>query len=188
MPLTIKGGHYISNKCENNKSSKFPKYKHTKFFTEDKAKIISNKVNARHEINSHTTQKEIIKDFEVDSYKVAMLKEPNWKKDLVPMEEWSILSDHVKYVTYGESEAFQKLSIDSMNYRQSRDLYKRLNNEQIIKTSLNFCKSPENLKADYLDMYKGVYMDVISTDRFNEDTNLSTTYLGQVDMARDTEV
>ena len=35
-----------------------------------------------------------------------MLKESNRKKDPVPMEEWSILSDHVKYVTHGESEAF----------------------------------------------------------------------------------
>ena len=51
----MKGAPYINNKCEDNKSSKFPKYKLTKFFTEDKAKIISNKVNARHEINSHTT-------------------------------------------------------------------------------------------------------------------------------------
>ena len=189
MSLTIKGGPYISNKCENNyKSSKFPQYKLTKFSTEDKAKIISNKVNARHEIDSHTTQKEIIKDLEVNSYKDAMLKEPNRKRDLVPMEEWSILSDHVKYVMHGESEAFQKHSIDSMNYRQNRDLYKRLNNEQIIKTGLNFGKSPEKLKADYLDVYEGVYMEVISTDRFDEDSNLITTYLGQVDMDRDTEV
>ena len=129
-----------------------------------------------------------MKDLEVNSYKDAMLKEPDRKRDPVPIEEWSILSDCVKYVMHGESEAFQKLSIDSMNYRQNRDLYKRLNNEQIIKTSLNFGKSPEMLKADYLDMYEGVYPEVISTDRFDEDTNLSTTYLGQVDMERDTEV
>ena len=56
------------------------------------------------------------------------------------------------------------------------------------KSSLNFGKSPEKLRADYLDMYEGVYMEVISTDRFDEDTDLSTTYLGQVDMASDTEV
>ena len=117
-----------------------------------------------------------------------MLKEPDRKKDLVPMEEWSILSDHAKYVMHGESEAFQKLSIDSMNYRQNRDLYKRLHNEQMLKTSLNFGKSPEKVKADYIDVYEGIYTEVISTDRFDEDTNLSTTYLGQVDMARDTEV
>ena len=33
-----------------------------------------------------------------------------------------------------------------------------------------------------------MYVEVISTDRFDEDTDLSTTYLGQVDMARNTEV
>ena len=33
-----------------------------------------------------------------------------------------------------------------------------------------------------------MYAEVISTDRFDEDTDLSTTYLGQVDMTRNTEV
>ena len=75
-----------------------------------------------------------------------------------------------------------------MNYRQNGDLYKSLNNEQTIKTNLNFGKSPEKLKADYLDVYEGMYMEAISTDRFDEDTDLSTTYLGQVDVARNTEV
>ena len=35
-----------------------------------------------------------------------MLKEPNKNKDQAPMEEWSILSDHVKYVTHGKSEVY----------------------------------------------------------------------------------
>ena len=129
-----------------------------------------------------------MKDLEVNSYKEVMLKEPNKNKDQVPMEEWSILSDPVKYVMHGKSEVLQKLSINSMNYRQNRDLYKSLNNEQTIKTSLNFGDSPENLKAEYLDMYKGIYVEIISTDKFNDDTDISTTYLGQVDMARTTEV
>ena len=37
-------------------------------------------------------------------------------------------------------------------------------------------------------MYKGVYTEVISTEKFDEDTDISTTYLGQVDMTRNTEV
>ena len=98
------------------------------------------------------------------------------------------LSDHVKYVTHSKSETFQKLSINSMNYRQNRDLYKSLSNEQTIKTSLNFGNSPGNLTSEYLDVYEGVYAEVISTDKFDEDTDISTTYLGQVDMARNTEV
>ena len=124
MPFTIKDGPYISSNYANNKSKEFPKFKPAKFSTEDKAKSISDKVN------SHTTQKEIIKDLKVNSYKDVMLKETNRKKDLVPMEEWSILSDHVKYVMHGKSEAFQKPSIDSMNYIQNKDFYKRLNNEK----------------------------------------------------------
>ena len=75
-----------------------------------------------------------------------------------------------------------------MNYRQNRDLYRGLNNEQTIKTNLNFGNSPENLKSEYLDVYKGVYTEVISTDKFDEDTDISTTYIGHVDMTRNTEV
>ena len=80
---------------------------------------------------------------EVNSYKEAILKEPTKNKDQVPMEEWSILSNHVKYVTHCKSETFKKLSINSMNYRQNRDLYRSLNNEQTIKTNLNFGNTTE---------------------------------------------
>ena len=79
---------------------------------------------------------------------------------------------------HDELEAFHRLTTGLMNYRQNRDLYNRLNNAEMLKASLNFSKSPEKLKSDYLDVYKGMYAEVISTDRFDEDTNLSTTYLG----------
>ena len=82
-------------------------------------------MNARQYIDSHTIQKETISNLEVNSYKDAILKESDRKRDPVPMEEWSILSDHVKYVMHGESETFHKLNIDLMNYRQNRDLYKK---------------------------------------------------------------
>ena len=35
---------------------------------------------------------------------------------------------------------------------------------------------------------EGVYAEVVSTNRFDENSDLSTTYLGQVNMSRDTEV
>ena len=114
-------------------------------------------------MNKKYRSNETTKDMKVNSYKEANLKEHKINKDQVPMEEWSILSHHVKYVMHGKSEVFQKLSINSMNYRQNRDLYSSLNNEQTIKTSFNFGNSPENLKSEYLDMYEGVYMEVIST-------------------------
>ena len=75
-----------------------------------------------------------------------------------------------------------------MNYRQNRDLYKSLNNEQTHQNQYKFGKNPESLKSEYLDMHEGVYIEVISTDTFEEDSDISTTYLGQVDMTRNTEV
>ena len=58
----------------------------------------------------------------------------------------------------------------------------------MLDASVNFGRSPTKLKADYLDVYEGVYAEVVSTDRFDEDTDLSTAYLGQVNMTRDTDV
>ena len=104
------------------------------------------------------------------------------------MKEWSILSDHVKYVMSDGSEIFHNLNIDQMNYRQERDLYKELQEEELVSADVNFGRSPEKLKAEYLGVYEGVYAKVISTDIFDEETDLSTTYLGQVDMNRNIKV
>ena len=58
----------------------------------------------------------------------------------------------------------------------------------MLRADVNFGRSPGKLKAEYLDVYEGVYAEVISTDRFDEDTDLSTTYLGQVGITISTEV
>ena len=42
------------------------------------------------------------------------------------MKEWSILSDHVKYITSDGSETFNNLSNNHMNYKQDIDLYREL--------------------------------------------------------------
>ena len=48
----------------------------------------------------------------------------NKKKSPAQMKEWSILSDHVKYVMSDGSETFHNLKIDQVNYRQEIDLYR----------------------------------------------------------------
>ena len=53
---------------------------------------------------------------------------------------------------------------------------------------MNFGCSSAKLKSDYLDIYGGIYAEIVSSDRFDEDTVLSTTYLGQMDMTRAMEV
>ena len=48
--------------------------------------------------------------------------------------------------------------------------------KESLNAHVNFGGSPDKLKStEYLDMYKGVYAEIISSDRFDEDTDLSTT-------------
>ena len=80
------------------------------------------------------------------------------------------------------------LSIDQLNYRQDINLYRELQEKESLNAHVNFGGSPNKLKLEYLDVYKSVYAEIVSSDRFDKDTDLSTTYLGQIDMIRDTEV
>ena len=58
----------------------------------------------------------------------------------------------------------------------------------MLKASIGLSGVSEKVKSNYLDVYDGVYTEVISTNMFDEDTDLSTTYLGQIDMSRKTKV
>ena len=54
------------------------------------------------------------------------------RKSPAQMKEWSILSNHVKYITSDRSETFNNLSIDQMNYRQDIDLYRELQEKELL--------------------------------------------------------
>ena len=58
----------------------------------------------------------------------------------------------------------------------------------MLKTSIDFSGMSEKVKSDYIDVSDGVYAEVISTNRFDEDRDQSTTYLGQIGMSRKMEV
>ena len=166
---------------------------HDKVLTTKQADFVNKELNTGYGIMS--IKKIVMQERSVDTesdnaYQKALLTETENDKKKTPaeMKEWSILSDNVKYVMSDGSEIFHNLNIDQMNYRQERDLYKELQEEELVSADVNFGRSPEKLKAEYLDVYEGVYAKEISTDRFDEDTDLSTTYLGQVGMSRNIEV
>ena len=75
-----------------------------------------------------------------------------------------------------------------LNYKQDESLYRELSKEEMLKSEVHFSGISEKLKLDYLDVSDGVYAENVSTNRFDEDTDISTTYLGQKDMSRKTAV
>ena len=63
-----------------------------------------------------------------------------------------------------------------------------MQDKELVNTDVNFGSSPDMLKAEYLDVYEGIYAEIVSSDRFDKDTDLSTMYLGQVNMTWEMEV
>ena len=53
---------------------------------------------------------------------------------------------------------------------------------------IDFGSNPETMRPNYLDMYEGVHADVVYTNRFDESSDLSMTYLGKTKMTRETKV
>ena len=46
---------------------------------------------------------------------------------------------------------------------------------------------PEKLR-EYLDIYNGIQSEILSTTRFDENSDLSTTYVGRVDITRASKI
>ena len=49
---------------------------------------------------------------------------------------------------------------------------------------LDFGSMPHRLHKEYLDVYEGIQSEIVNTTRFDENSDLSTTYLGRLDKVR----
>ena len=49
---------------------------------------------------------------------------------------------------------------------------------------VDFGNAPQNLQDEYLDVYEGIQSDIVSLNRFDENSHISMTYLGQIEHKR----
>ena len=99
------------------------------------------------------------------------------------IEQWLILSNVVNYVQYDRHlKNYYDLDIKAVNLKSHKKIYNEEEKRHMLK--LDFGDTPEKLKGECLDMYKGIQSEVISTTRFDEDSDLSTTYIGRIDKTR----
>ena len=103
------------------------------------------------------------------------------------MRNWSIFSDSVRYVQH-EQKTPPKLDIETVDYSHHKELYFKLKEEERETLDIDFGMYPDMLKSKYLDMYEGIYAEMVYTNKFNENSDLSTTYLGQTKMTRDIKI
>ena len=52
----------------------------------------------------------------------------------------------------------------------------------------NLIEGLDRSKEEYLDRYEGVKSEIVDTTRFDENSDLSTTYLGKTNMTQDKDL
>ena len=58
--------------------------------------------------------------------------------------------------------------------------YKVKPNEEKEFRDVDFGTNLQNLQAEYLDVYEGIQSDIVSSSRFDENSDVSTTQLGKI--------
>ena len=57
--------------------------------------------------------------------------------------------------------------------------------EEGQRMNIDFGESPNVLKDKYMDVHEDVFAEVVTTNRFDENVDLSTTYLGKIGTKRE---
>ena len=98
------------------------------------------------------------------------------------MEQWSILSDNIIYVRSVGNDDMSGIDIKIVDYQDHRRMYRRMGKEEGVRVDINFGESPNVLKDKYMDVYEDIFAEVVTTNRLDENVDISTTYLGKIGM------
>ena len=101
------------------------------------------------------------------------------------MEWWSILSSTLNYIQYDRyPKNSHSLGISAVN-KCGKNLSTK---EERNLIELDFGQTPDILKEEYLDIYKGIQSEILNTTRFAENSDLSSTYLGKSDRSKNDKI
>ena len=157
------------------------------YLTRDQAKYVYKMVEMGETINVDIIQQEIEQEKqlnrmddrngEINPYRELIVN--NVEKTEPPMthmEQWSRLSNVLNYVQHSKFNSMNhSLRVRPVNiYKIKPDMGKEFR-------ELDFGTVPQNLQEEYLDIYEGIQSDILSSSRFNKNSDISTTYLGKIE-------
>ena len=159
------------------------------FLTREQANYVYRKMESSEIINTDTLsqgleyERQLSKiddtNGEVNPYKELIVNNTEEEEKLfVQMEQWSILSNIINYIQYDKFiKNYHSLGISAINNG-------KISLEETGQLQLDFGSTPHIWKENYLDVYKGIQSKIVSTPRFDENSDLSTTYLGRSDKSK----
>ena len=157
------------------------------YLTRDQVRYIYKEVETGGMINTDMVQQELEQEKQLsriddDSGEVNLYGElvvNNAEKVEMPktqMEQWSILSNLLNYVQHSKFNSMNhSLSVKPVNR------YKTKSNEEREFREVDFSTVLQSLQDEYLDAYGGIQSDIVSSSRFDENSDISTTYLGRTE-------
>ena len=107
---------------------------------------------------------------------------------LSQMEHWLIFSNVINYVQYNKNpQNSHSMIIEPVNTnRVHKEKRGKSKNESSLR--VNLTDSLDRSKEKYLDKYEGIKSEILNTTRFDENSDLSTTYLGKINATRDKDL
>ena len=156
--------------------------------TERQADFVYKVVEKGNMINTKTMTNKMTQDQGDNPYKRVVLNNVYKVPERCPeMKDWSIFNDNIRYVQHDQMMT-QNLNFDTLDYRNHKGLYLQLKNKKSETLDVDFGLYPYVTKSRYLDVYEGVYEEMVYANKFNENSGLSTMYSGQTTMTRSTKI
>ena len=178
LPLKKKGGLQGKIQSESCLTKEQPKKVYYKIESGEEVKI-----RKTMQQNVSVSPKQVMIRKDVNQYKKALLSDRNMIKGISQMEQWSILSNYIVYVKLEDNDIMNGIDIKPIDYRDRKRMYRKMGKEE-EQLNIDFGESLEIMRNKYMDVYDDI-CKVVMTSKFDENVDLSTTYLGRIDMKRE---
>ena len=157
------------------------------YLTRDQTRYVYKNVETGEMINTDTIQQEIEQEKqlnrkddnngELNPYRELMVNNAEKTEPLMmKMEQWSILSNVLNYIQHRKFNSTNlALNVKAVNrYKVKPDM------EREFK-ELDFGSIPQKVQEEFFDIFEGIQSDIVSSSRFDENSEISTTYLGRIE-------
>ena len=180
LPLKKKGGFQGKIQSEPCLTKEQPKQVYDKIESGEEVKI-----RRTVQQNVSVSPKQVMTRKDVNQYEKALMSDRNMIKSNSQMEQWSILSNNIVYVKLEDNDIMNGIDIKPIDYRDHKRMHRKMGKEEGEQLNIDFGESLEIMRNKYMDFYDDIYAEVVMTSKFDENVDLSTTYLGTIGMKRE---
>ena len=157
------------------------------FLTREQTRYIYRKVETGEIINTDMIEQEIEQEKqlnkiddtsrEINPYQELIVNNAEKIELLMTqMEQWSILSNVLNYVQHSKfhlmNHTLDTKAVNKYKHKPNMD-------DKEFK-ELDFGTTPQKIQEEYIVIYEGIHSEIVSSNRFDKNSDLSMTYLGRV--------